>query len=105
MTPQFDFKKEWEKTKDQLIKISKEAAIIAKKGEEELVKFSQKGKMRMDATAAGLKKEQLYYLIGKEYVKVKEPGKQSAQLKKLVEEMGKIEKEQRLLQKKLKTVQ
>ena len=35
MSSNFDYKKEWEKTKKQLIKFGKEASVLAKKGEEE----------------------------------------------------------------------
>ena len=67
---QYDFKKEWEKTKEQLVKFSKEAAIVAKKGEEELIKFSHRSKLHVDSTTASLKKEHLYYQIGKEFSKI-----------------------------------
>ena len=68
MPGHYDFKKEWEKTKNQLTKFSKEAARVAKKGEEELIKFSRQSKLHVNATAISLKKEKLYYMIGKEYM-------------------------------------
>ena len=102
---QFDFKKEWGRTKDQLIQFSRKAAKVAKKGEEELIKFSRQSKLHFDSTAATLKKEHLYHLIGKEYAGLKNPAKPSASLKKLVEELRTIEKEQRVIHRKIKVAQ
>jgi len=102
MPKQYDFKKEWEKTKTQLIKFSKEAAVIAKKGEKELVKFSRKGKLHVDATSISLKKEHLYYLIGKEYVRGEGSDQPTAKLTKLVGELKKADKEQQTLKRRLK---
>lgn len=103
MSGQYDFKKELEKTKSQLIKFSKEAIEIAKKGEEEILKFSKRGKLHVDATAVNLKKEKLLYLIGKEYVEKKFPEKPTGKLKTLVDEFGEISKEQKSIKRKLKT--
>ncbi|HLF17355.1 MAG TPA: hypothetical protein VI749_00470 [Candidatus Omnitrophota bacterium] len=95
MNRQFDFKKEWEKTKKQLQKFSQEAVVLAKKGEEEVVKFSRKGKLHLDATAMSLKIERLYHDIGKEYVRSHKTKRPAAQLKKLVGDVEKLEKDQR----------
>ncbi len=95
MGAQYDFKKEWEATKKKLVKISQEAAEIAKKGEQELIRFSQ-------TTGMAVRKERLYYLIGKEYAKAKDPANPSKKLAKLVKELKDIEKEQRQLKKKKK---
>jgi len=65
MSGRYDFKGEWEKTRVQLAKFSKEAAKVAKRGEEELIKFSRQGKLHVDSTAMSLRREKLYYLIGK----------------------------------------
>ena len=102
MGDSFDFGKEWEKTKEQWAKISKEASLVAHKSERELIKLTQKGRLHLDSTAAGLKKEHLYYLIGKEYSKVKAPVTESSHLKKLKEELKKVDREQRSIKKKLK---
>ena len=102
MPENFDLKKEWEKTKKQLIKFSKEAAVVAKKGEQELIKFSKKSKLQLDSTAYNLKKEKLYYLVGKEYVKAIKTGKQTAQLKKYLDELNKINKDQKIIKSKIK---
>lgn len=102
MSPNPDFKKEWEKTKKQLIKFGKEATEIAQKGEKEIVEFSRKSKIQIDSTALQLKKEKLYYLIGKEYVKSKDSETPSTKLNKLVADLKKAEKSQNSLKSKLK---
>lgn len=99
---QFDFKKEWPKIREQLINVSQEALTLAKKGEGELVKFSQQSKLHIDATALNLKKEHLFHLIGKEYIKAKAPGPQTQRLKDLLAEFDALEKQQRLLKRKIK---
>src|SRR6185503_9937855 len=103
MSNQFDLKKEWEKTKIQLQRFSQEAAVFAKKGEQELVEFSRKGKLHLDSTALVLKIEHLYYLIGKEYVKNSRSAQPaSGQLDKLIKEITKLEKDHKLLQVKMR---
>ena len=99
---QFDFKKEWEKTKKQLMKFSQEAINIAKKGEQEILDFSKKGKLFIDSKAISLKKDSLYRQIGEAYVKLRDPSKPTVRLKKLVEEVKKIDKEERSLKKQLR---
>ena len=103
MKTQYNIKKEWEKTKKQFLKLGQEATVFAKKSEKELLKLSQKGKLHLDVTAGNLKKERLYYFVGKEYVKLNDQTKPSAKLKKLVEDLKLLEKEQRALNKKLKS--
>ena len=102
MSTNYNFKKEWEETKKKLVKFSKEASDIAKKGEAELIKISQKSKLHIDSTAITLKKEKLYYVIGKEYSKSKNLTKPSAKVLKLIEELKAIEKEQKALKDQLK---
>jgi hypothetical protein len=102
MSRQFDLKKEWENTKKQLQQFSREAIVLAHKGEEELVKFSRKGKLHLDSTAIGLKMEHLYHLIGKEYVKTRHAAKVSSKLEKLIEELTKLEKEHHALKVKIR---
>jgi len=104
MAENHDFKKDWEKTKVQLQKLSKEAAKAAKKGEEQLVKFSRRSKLHIDSTAMTLKKEQLFYRIGKEYVSLKEAGIPSVKLKKLVSDLDNANKEQSTIKDKLKDI-
>jgi len=101
MPEHYDFKKEWEKTRSQLAKISKEAVKVAKKGEKELVKFSRQSKLHMDATTLGLRREKLYYEIGKEYAHAKDPQAVSSKLAKLLTELRKTNKRQSALKRKI----
>ncbi|MEW5895092.1 MAG: hypothetical protein AB1650_04985 [Candidatus Omnitrophota bacterium] len=98
----YDFKQEWPQIKKKLIKMSQEAMVLAKKGETELVKFSQKSKLHLDAASLNLKKEKLFYQIGKEYVKSKGAEK-SMKMKTFLAEMDEVEKEERLLKRKIKS--
>ncbi len=102
MPGHYDFKKEWEKTRIQLAKFNKEAVRVAKKGEKELIALSRKSKLHIDATAIRLKKEHLYYLIGKEYAKENVPTQATAKLTKLMNELKKADKDQQALNRKLK---
>jgi predicted hydrocarbon binding protein len=101
MSEKYDFKKEWPNIKKKLVSMSQEAIVLAKKGEEELVKFSQKSKLHIDATSLNLKKEKLFYQIGKEYVKAKCPAAKTAKLTKFMEELAQIEKEERVLRRRI----
>jgi len=103
MSDQYDFKKEWEKTRVQLSKFSKEAMKVAKKGEKELIEFSRRSKLHIDSTAINLRKEQLYYLIGKEFALAKGPEKTTPKLSKLLTELNKAEKKQSELSRKIQT--
>ena len=102
MPDKFNYKKEWEKTKVQLTKLGQELGEIAKKSEKELVKFSEKSKLHIDSTALVLKLEKLYHDVGKEYIKCKDPAQPSAKLKKLIQDVEKVEKQQQALKRKLK---
>jgi hypothetical protein len=102
MTEQYDFKKEWPKIKKKLMEVSQEAVVLAKKGEVELIKFSQKSKLHVDAAALNLKKEKLFYQIGKEYVRLKCPGEKTGKLKSLVDELDAVSLEEKALKRKIK---
>ena len=93
MKNEFDFKKEWDKTKDQLTALSKEATKWAQKGEKEFVKISHRSKLHLDSTAANLKREHLFYLIGKEYSRIKDPARPTAKLNELMAELRSVNKE------------
>lgn len=93
MKRNFDFRKEWEKTKVQLDRLGKKAVVLAKKGEDELIKISKQGKLHLDATALGLRIEKLYYTIGKEYVLTRSSAKPSAKLDSMIVEITDLEKE------------
>ena len=97
-----DFKKEWPKIKKQLLDFSQQAVEMAKKGEKEFIRLSERGKLHINSTALTLKKEHLYHLIGQEYVKAKCPAAPTAKLKQLIEEIEKIEKDRRTLDRQIK---
>lgn len=100
---QYDFKKEWEKAKKQFVKFGQEAVELAKRGEKEFKKLSHRGKLHLDSTAVNLKREHLYYLLGRESIKAKVPMDQYPTLQPLVEELNKLEEEQKLLKRKIKS--
>lgn len=102
MGKQYDLKKEWPKIKKELVRISREAIKLAKKGEKELIKISYRGKLQIDSTALNLKREHIFHLIGKEYVKSDCPEIQTPKLKKLVLEVKKIDKHIAVLKRKIK---
>lgn len=93
MKSKYDFKKEWERIRKELVRVSKEAVVLAKKGEEEIVKISKKGKIHLDKGALMMNKEKLYYLIGKEYVNAKFPSQITPNLRKLIEDFNQNEKD------------
>lgn len=101
MSSHYDFKKEWDKTRVKLEKFSKEAVQVAKKGEKEFVEFSRKSKLHIDATAINLRKERLYYMIGKEFAQGKEVETSNPKLKKLLTELSKANRQQVVLKRKL----
>jgi len=102
MAKRRDFQKEWEKLKKQLAEYGKEAMVIAKKGEKEFKRVSKEGKLRLDAATLNLKQEQLYYNIGKEYVKARCPGPKNAKLKKLTTELKNIIRQKSSVNRKIK---
>ena len=102
MKVKYDFKKEWPKTKKKLMTLSQDALDLVKKGEEKLMQLSQEGKLRLDAGTLGLKKEQILYLIGKEYIKSKCPGDKSAKMNKLISELNGVERKIKVLNTKIK---
>ena len=103
MKIQYDFKKDWPRIKKQLTELSDEARVLVQKGEKELVKLTAESKRHLDATALHLKKEHLYHLIGKEYLKSGCPAEQSTLMKQLVAEFQKIEKDMAALVRRKKT--
>ena len=102
MNSGYDFKKEWPRIKKELTKVSQEALALAKKGEKELVRVSHLGRLHVDSTAVRLKKEHLYHLIGKEYVRARCPGTKTPRLKELVEELRALEQDSRKLARQMK---
>ena len=98
-----EFKKEWPKIKKQLLQVSEQAVDLVKKGEKEVVQLSKRGKLQVDLTSLGLKKEHLYYQIGKELVKTKHLGSHTATLTDLIEDLKDVEKQEKALRKRIKT--
>lgn len=96
-----DLHKNWEQIRKQLMHFSEEAMDLAKRGEKEIVRLSKEGRLRFDATTLNMKKEQLCYLIGKEYVKAKYPAQPTAKIKELIEEYREISKKQGQLKRKM----
>ena len=97
MTLKQDFKKNWPKAQKQLKEFGQEALVVAEKGKKGLVRFSKESKLRINLTSCELKKEHLYYLIGKEFVKENFPSEPGEKLKKLLEEIKKVEHEEKQL--------
>ena len=102
MKDEFDFKKEWEKTKDQLSILSQEASKWAKKGEKEFLQLSHRSKLHLDSTAVNLKREHLYYLIGREYSRLKNHTRPTSKLTELMAELRSVNKEYAHLSQELK---
>ena len=93
MDLQKEFKRVWSKTKKQLLKISDDAIRLAKKGEKELIKLSEKGRIQLEITLLNFKKEQLFYKIGKVAAKQAKVFKQNKKLEKLYKEFLKINRQ------------
>ncbi|MDP2653947.1 MAG: hypothetical protein Q8Q08_07950 [Candidatus Omnitrophota bacterium] len=100
----FDIKSDWPEVKKQLMTFSREALRLAKKGEKELKTFSGRGKLHLDSATLNLKKEHLYHLIGREYIRARCPGTQTPKLKALIAEFRKIDKAHKGLQRGIRTV-
>jgi hypothetical protein len=87
MAKKKDFEQVLTDTKKQLIKLSGETMEMLKKGEKEVVKASGKAKLKFEIMLLKVKKEQLYYLLGKEAVKKRK----SAKMDKLAKEIKDID--------------
>ena len=87
--------------KKELEKFQKHLASLARVSEKELKKISQSGRLHLDSTAIHLKKEHLYYLIGREYIRVHQKRSKGNHLEKLMEEYRATQKEYELLRKQL----
>ena len=103
MTIQQDLRKSWPKTRKQLQEFGKEALVLAERSKKEIIRLSKEGKLHLDFTALDLKKEHLFYLIGKEYVKANYPSEHTSKLKKLIAEINQINREQRSLKNAMET--
>jgi len=94
-----DFEKMWLETKHQVLKLSKETLDLLKKGEKEVVKASGKAKISLEVMVLKAKKEQLYYLIGKEIVKSGKTTKVDKLIKEVKDLNNQIAAQKRLLKK------
>ena len=97
MQTQMDFHKEWEKAKKALTVFSQQALKVGKEWEKDVERFSKQSLLHIDQTAASLKKEHLFYLIGKEYIRTRNTSKGSAKLRGLLNEFKNLDKKQRLI--------
>jgi hypothetical protein len=88
MTQKIDFEQMWQDTRNHLAKLSRDTMDLLKKGEKEVVMASGKAKVNFEIMLLKAKKEQLYYLIGKESVK---RGK-SAKADRLIKEVEDLNK-------------
>ena len=97
MTLKEDIKKNWPKAKKQLKEFGKEALVVAEKGKKELVRISKESKLRLDLTSLELKKEHLYFLIGREFVNENCPREPGEKLKKFIDDVHRVMEEQQEL--------
>ena len=63
-----DFSSALDETKKRLKQFGDDMGVWAKKGEKEIVKASKAGKAQMDILGLNVKKEKLYYDLGKKVV-------------------------------------
>ncbi|MDD3375552.1 MAG: hypothetical protein PHY73_07530 [Candidatus Omnitrophica bacterium] len=98
------FEDKLEEIKKKFSIFSKEAMVLAKKGEKEFVRLSKEGKLHVDSATVGIKREHLLYLIGKEYVRLNCPGEKSEKLKKFMKELEDLKKKDSALKRTLKKV-
>ncbi|MBL7198332.1 MAG: hypothetical protein ISS47_09585 [Candidatus Omnitrophica bacterium] len=61
-----NIEKMWPEVKDKLYKIGKDALELAKYGERKVIKLSKKSKLQFELVTLQLKREHLYYKLGKE---------------------------------------
>jgi len=84
----------FQKAKTGLKKIGKETAVFAKRGEKEFAKFTKVGKAEVGILSLNIKKNRLYYEIGKKVYGMSQKGRLSTRnLKKLCNQIGKVDKE------------
>ena len=82
-----------EKAKVGLKKVGTETSIFAKRSEKELAKLTRAGKAEIDILNLNIKKNRLYYELGKRVYQLSARGKLSTRgLKKSCENIAKIEK-------------
>lgn len=94
--PKKDFQKEMSnlmnQLKSNLQRLGKDAGVVAKKGEKELVKASSIGRLQIDIMGLNLQKEKLYYDMGKKTASVRSSTQGSDEvLKPYLQKLRKIE--------------
>lgn len=86
-------KKFLKKAGGRLKEIGDQTAVLAKRGERELTKITKVGRVEVDILGLSLKKNQLFYELGKEVYKLNSRGKLTVKnLKKLCGKIEQIEK-------------
>ncbi len=69
-----NIEKMWPEVKDKLYKIGKDALELAKYGERKVIKLSKKSKLQFELVTLQLKREHLYYKLGKETISLLKKG-------------------------------
>ena len=100
----YDFKKEWPKLKKQLVAYSQEAVKLAKQGEAKAIQLGRESRLHLDIAALRLKKEQLFYKIGKEFIGSRGKPHKSLKLNKLVQELAQAQTEEKALNRKIQKI-
>ena len=81
-------------TKRNLRKMGDDAGVFAKRGEKELSRIAKIGKAEINIVGLNIKKNQLYYELGKKVYGLNARGKLNTKtLKKLCDTIGRIEKD------------
>jgi len=98
--PKKDYHKEMNKLMGQVKvnfqKFGKNAEVVAKKGEKELVRASKIGKLQLDIMGMNIQKEKVYYEMGKKIASMR--GKETdvqGIIEPYLKELRKIESESR----------
>lgn len=109
MAKKGDFQKELSKLLDQakvkFQKIGKEMGVLAKKSEKEIVKASRAGKIQLDLLGLNVRKEKLYYDIGKKAAALNAKSKLNiSELEPYWKKLGSIGKDSRKKKRELLTV-
>ena len=92
MVKKNDMSKAFDKYGPALKKFSEEVGVVAKKGEEGVIKMSKMLKIQLDMLGVSLQKEKLYYELGKKVAssRSKKEGSESV-AKPLLQKLRKIE--------------
>ncbi len=84
----------WKATKDDFESAMNETSKLIKKGEEHVKSFSEKSKDKLELISAKLKRENLYYQLGKKVSSVsKSKWKDSKTIDKIRSDIVKLSKE------------